>query len=144
MANLGYEVSDQSVGNILREHGIEPAPQPKQQTPWKTFIKAHWDMLAAIDFTTIEVGTKGGLITFYLLFAMELKTRRVQFAGCTASSNEVWMKQAARELTNFEDGFLNGKRYLLMDRDGKFCASFRTLLADKNVQAVQLPPRSPN
>lgn len=68
-------------------------------------------MLAAIDFTTVEVWTKGGLVTFYLLFAMELNTRRVHFAGWTTNPNEAWMKRAARELTNFEDGFLTGKRY---------------------------------
>jgi len=73
LANLGHEVSDQTVGNILKAHGIEPAPNRKQQTFWKTFIKAHWDVLAAIDFTTVEVWTKSGLIAYYLLFVMELK-----------------------------------------------------------------------
>jgi hypothetical protein len=52
--------------------------------------------MAAIDFTTVEVWTKGGLVTFYLLFVMELKTRRVHFAGCTTSPNEDWMKQFSR------------------------------------------------
>ena len=91
--NLGYKISDQSVGNILKAHGIEPAPERKQQTTWRTFLKAHWDVLGAIDFTTIEIGTTGSLVTFYLLFVMELKTRRVHFAGCTTSPNESWMKQ---------------------------------------------------
>jgi len=54
------------------------------------------------------------------------------------------MKQAARELTNFEDGFLNGKRFLIMDRDTKFCDSFRAILEDEGVDSVRLPPRSPN
>ena len=88
--------------------------------------------------------TKQGLVTFYLLFVMELHTRRVHWAGCTTSPHEAWMKQAARELTNFEDGFLNGKRYLLMDRDAKFSASFCATLACVGVEAVILPPRSPN
>jgi HTH-like domain len=83
LANLGHETSDTTVGNILKAHGIEPVPQRKRQSTWKTFLKAHWDVLAAIDFTTIEVWTKGGLVTFYLLFIMELATRRVHFAGCT-------------------------------------------------------------
>ena len=85
MQNLGHDVSDQSVGNILKAHGIEPAPDRKQLTTWKTFLKSHWDVLAAIDFTTVEVWTKSGLVTYYLLFVMELKTRRVHFAGCTAN-----------------------------------------------------------
>ena len=100
LANLGHEVSDQTVGNILKGHGIEPAPERKRQTTWTTFIKSHWDVLAAIDFTTIEVWTKGGLVTYYLLFVMEVATRRVHFAGCTPNPNEPWMKQIARNLTD--------------------------------------------
>lgn len=49
LANLGYTISDQTVGNILKAHGIKPAPERKRQTTWKTYIKAHWDVLAAID-----------------------------------------------------------------------------------------------
>ena len=144
LGNLGHSICDQSVGNILRRHGIEPAPDRRRQTSWSTFIKAHWDVLAAIDFTTVEVWTKGGLVTFYLLFAMELKSRRVHFAACTTQPNETWMKQVARELTNCEDGFLTNKRYVLMDRDDKFCGSFRSLLDDEGTTPVQLPPKSPN
>jgi transposase InsO family protein len=144
LANVGYHISDQTVGNVLKKHGIEPAPDRKRHTTWKTFIKSHWEVLAAIDFTTVEVWTKGGLVTYYLLFLMEVATRRVHFAGCTTNPTEPWMKQAARELTNFDDGFLNGKRYLIMDRDAKFCESFRAMLEDEGVNCVQLPPRSPN
>ena len=100
--------------------------------------------MAAIDFTTVEVWTKGGLVTYYLLFVMHVATRRVHFAGCTTNPHTAWMKQAARELTNFEDGFLNGRRYLIMDRDSKFCDSFRAMLEDEGVKCVQLPPRSPD
>ncbi len=99
LQNLGHSVSDESVGNILREHGIEPAPKRARTSTWRTFLKAHWDVLAAIDFTTIEVWTKHGLITFYLLFVIQLKTRRVTFAGCTVSPDTAWMKQIARNLT---------------------------------------------
>ena len=121
----GAPISDQTVGNILKEHGIEPAPERKRQTTWKTFLQSHWDVLAAIDFTTIEVWTKGGLITYYLLFEMEVATRRVHLAGHTPNPDEPWMKQVGRNLTDAEDGFLKGKRYVLMDRDGKFCPAFR-------------------
>ena len=100
--------------------------------------------MASIDFTTVEVWTKGGLTTFYFLFVMELKTRRVKFAGCTTNPNEAWMKTVALELTNCEDGILGGKRYLNVDRDAKFCASFRAFLSDEGVKSVRLPPRAPN
>jgi len=144
LANVGYHISDTTVGNILKAHGIEPAPDRQRQTTWTTFLKAHWDVLAAIDFTTIEVWTKGCLVNYYLLFVMELKTRRVHFSGCTPNPHEQWMKKIARNLTDTEDGFLNEKRYLIMDRDAKFCEAFREILNDEGVKPLRLPPRSPN
>ena len=75
---------------------------------------------------------------------MELSTRRVHFAGCTTNPDETWMKQIARNLTDVEDGFLNGKRSLLMDRDGKFCPAFRRILKGAGIEPLLLPPRSPN
>ena len=144
LANLGHKISDTTVGSILREHGIEPVAGRKRQSPWKDFLEAHWDVLGAIDLTTIEVWTKSGLVTFYLLFVMEVATRRVHFAGCTASPDERWMKQVARNVTDSDDGFLVGTRYLLMDRDAKFSAAFRSILEGAGVKAVRLPARSPN
>ena len=143
LSKVGYQICDSTVANILKAHGIEPAPIETTGS-WATFLKSHWDVMAAIDFTSVEVWTKSGLVTFYLLFVMELKTRRVHFTGCTTSPHETWVKQMARELTKHEDGFLNGKRYLIMDRDTKFCESFRSFLSNENVQPVRLPPRSPN
>ena len=101
-------------------------------------------MLAAIGFTTVEVWTKGGLVTFYLLFVMELKTRRVQFVGGTNNPHEQWMKQPARELTAFDHRSLNGKNYVVMDRVGTFCPAFREILEAEGVVPLRWPPRSPN
>jgi transposase InsO family protein len=100
--------------------------------------------LAAIDFTTIEVWTQGGLVTYYLLFVMEVATRRVHFAGCTPNPDATWMKQIGKNLTDCVDGFLNGKRYSLLDRDGKFCPAFKAILENQGVNPVPLPPKSPN
>jgi transposase InsO family protein len=144
LANLGFTISDTTVGNILKEHGIEPTPDRMRKSTWKTFIRSHWDVLGAIDFTTIEVWTRRGLVTFYLLFAMEVATRRVHFAGCTRNPHEAWMKQNARNLTDSDDGFLLGSRYILMDRDTKFCSAFRSILESSGVKPVRLPPQSPN
>jgi hypothetical protein len=80
LANLEHALSYTSVGNLLWAHGLEPAPERRRHTPWKTFLQAHWQTLSAIDFTTVEVWTRGGLVTFYLLFAIRLSTRRVHFA----------------------------------------------------------------
>ena len=144
LANIGYHISDTTVGNVLKQHGIEPAPDRKRQTTWKTFIKSHWDVLAAIDFTTIEVWTKGGLVTYYLLFVMELATRRVHLAACTPSLGDDFMKQIARNLTDPFDGFLKDKKYVLMDRDANFSQAFRAILKQADVEPVQLPARSPD
>ena len=144
LANLGNHVSDRTVGNILKAHGIEPAPVRKRQSTWKSFLQAHWDVLSSVDFTTIEIWTKRGLVTVYLLFVMELATRRVHFAGSTAHPDEVWMLQMARNLSEAEEGFLRGKKYLLMDHDAKFSEAFRVTLDQAGVEAVRLPPRSPN
>ncbi len=144
LANLGHDISDQTVGNILKAHGIEPARERKRQSTWKTFLKAHWDVLGAIDFTTIEIWTKGGLVTYYLLFVMEVATRRVHFAACTPTLGDDLMKQVARNLTDPFDGFLTDSKYVLMDRDTNFSCAFRTILEEAGVEPVRLPSKSPN
>jgi putative transposase len=142
--NLGHSISDTAIANILREQGIDPAPDRKRQSTWKSFLQTHWDVLASVDFTTIGVWTKKGLVTYDLLFFMELATRRVQFAGLTVHPDEGWLLQVARNVTDAEGGFLRGKRYLLMDRDGKFSEEFRRTLEAVGVKPVRLPARSPN
>jgi putative transposase len=144
LTNLEHPVSDRTVGNILKAHGIEPAPDRRRQSTWRTFLEAHWDVLASVDFTTIEVWTKNGLVTCYLLFVIELATRRVLFAGCTHHPDESWMYQIARNLSDSEDGFLHRKKYLLMDRDAKFCEAFRVTMEQVGAESVRLPPRSPD
>ena len=144
LANLGHFISNTTVANILKIHGIEPAPDRKRQSTWKSFLQAHWDVLASVDFTTIEIWTRSGLVTCYLLFVMELATRRVHFAGLTAYPDEAWMLQIARNLTDAEQGFLRGKKYLLMDRNAKFSEAFRVILVQAGLKAVRLPPCSPN
>ena len=119
-------------------------PERKRQTTWRAFLKTHWEVLASIDFTTIEVWTKGGLVTFYLLFVMEISSRRVHFAGCTTNPREGWMKQIGKNLTDAFDGYLCGKRYLLLDRDTRYCEAFRDILEQAGVNCLRLPPRSPN
>jgi hypothetical protein len=106
LGNVGHVVSDQTVGNVLKSHGIEPAPERKRTTTWAAFLKAHWEQLAAVDFTTVEVWTTKGLVTLYLLFAMRLATRRVEFLGCTPHPAAPWMAQMARNLTDPFGGFL--------------------------------------
>ncbi len=83
-------------------------------------------------------------MTFYLLFAMELATRRVRFLGSTTNPDGPWMKIMARELTAADDGILNGKKCLFMDRDTKFTDEFRQIIEEAGTECALLPPRSPN
>ena len=125
MANLGLQLSDQTVGNILRRHDIPPAPKRKQVTSWKDFIRAHMAVLVATDFFTVEVLTLRGLITYYVLFFIHLESRRICLAGVTRHPDQEWMEQMARNVTMEDSGFLINRRYLLHDRDSKYCSSFR-------------------
>src|SRR4029450_7621452 len=99
LANLGYTVSDQTVGNVLKRHGLPPAPERKTTTTWKEFIRTHMDVLVATDFFTAEVWTLGGLVTYYILFFIPLGSRQVHVAGVTPHPNEAWMVQVARNVT---------------------------------------------
>ena len=124
MANLGYRVSDQTVGNILKRHGIPPAPEREKTTTWKEFIRSHMNVLAATDFFTAEVWTKSGLVTYYVLFFMHLATRRVHIAGITPYPDGQWMTQVARNVTMADVGFLSPARYLIHDRDSNSARPF--------------------
>ncbi len=66
LSNLGYEVSHQTVGNVLERHGLLPAPDRERKTSWREFICTHTEVLAAVDFFTPEVWTSAGLITYYV------------------------------------------------------------------------------
>src|SRR5664279_131435 len=144
LANLGHTVSDQTVGNILRRYGIAPAPKRSQNTTWKEFIATHMAVLAGTDFFTVEVLTWRGLATYYVLFFIHLESRRVSLAGWTEHPTSQWMIQMARNATDESVGFLRGLRYLLHDRDTKFCAAFVDVLRASGIQPLVLPPQSPN
>jgi putative transposase len=144
LANLGHQVSDRTVGKILGRHNIAPAPERSRTTTWKEFIRAHMDILAGADFFTVEVLTWRGLVTYYVLFFIQVGSRRVSLGGITRHPDSCWMEQVARNATMQDSGYLNGCRYLLHDRDKKFCREFRQTLAAGGVQCTPLPVRSPN
>ena len=116
LKNLGQKVSAQTVGNILRRHGLSPAPKRKQVICWKDFIRAHMEVLVGTDFFTVEVLTLKGLVTYYVLFFIHLGSRRVSLAGMTQYPDQEWMEQQVRNATMEEWGFLRDCRYLLPSR----------------------------
>jgi transposase InsO family protein len=144
IANLGHRVARGTIANILRANGIDPAPERDKHTSWSTFLRAHRECLAATDFLTVEVCTIRGLVTHYVLFFIDITSRAVKIAGITPHPDSRWMTQIARNLTDFKDGFLRGKRYLILDRDTKYCDAFRRVLVREGIQIIRLPPQSPN
>jgi putative transposase len=144
LSNLGHKFARSTISDILRRHGIEPAPERGRQTTWKEFLNQHWELLVAADFFTVEVWTARGLKRFLILFFIDLSTRKVQIAGIVSQGNGLWMSQVGRHCTDAVDGILNGKRYLIHDRDPLFTAEFQSILQSVGVKCVKLPPQSPN
>ncbi len=144
LANLGHRVGRSTIARTLKEKGLEPAPERCKKTSWKQFLEAHREVLAATDFFTVEVWTATGLVRVVVLFVIEVSTRRVKIAGISTQPDGAWMAQVARNLTDVEDGFFAGKKYLIHDRDPLFTAEFRETLAAAEIESVRLPARSPN
>ena len=144
LANLGYKVSDQTVGNVLRRHALPPAPERKHTTTWAAFIRTHLALLAGTDFFTAEVLTLRGLVTYYVLFFIHLESRKIDIAGITIHPDGPWMQQMARNVTMEGCGAIRDCRYLLLDRDAKYTQSFRAIIAAGQVEPLVLPARSPN
>ncbi len=84
------------------------------------------------------------MVRYFVLFFINLKTRRVEIAGIVAQPDGEWMKQVARNLTDVDDGFLKRTRYLIHDRDPLFTDGVRRILKQSGVTTVKLPARSPN
>ena len=144
LANLGHEIARNTVKRILQDHGIEPAPERGRRTPWRTFLQAHWEGLAAADLFTVEVLTLAALRRYLVLFVLELKTRRVKISGIHHQPYGGWMEQMARNLTDTVDGLLRRTGHLIHDRDPLFTRAFDEILKRRGVQPIRLPSRSPN
>ena len=129
---------------ILHDHGIDPAPERSRRLPWKTFLQAHWEGLAACDLFTVEVLTLAGLRRYLVFFVITLQSRRVAIAGIHQQPDGAWMEQLARNLTDPVDGCLRSARYLIHDRDPLYTRVFGEILESSGVQPIRLPPKSPN
>jgi len=144
LRNLGYEIGRNTIKRVLKEQGIEPTPTRGRRYSWGTFIKAHLGAIAAADFFTVEVMSLAGLVRFHVLFVMDIASRTVEIAGITASPDGGWIEQIGRNLLDAEEGFLRGKRYLIIDRDPLYTGEFRQMLEAAGVKVLRLPPRSPD
>ena len=141
--NLGDHISDQTIGNILQRNGLGTSPERWKNTTWASFIRQHREVLWATDFFTTEIWTRWGLTTYYVLFFIQVQSRRIVLGGISQNPTESWMKQIARNVTGVE-GALAGARYLIHDRDSKYTQSFDEILKSAGTAPVKLPPQSPN
>jgi putative transposase len=142
---LGYTISKSSVKNILIENGYDPEPDSTVRSTWHEFIKSHWEVLTACDFFTIELLVGRKLVRCTVFFVIELATRKVFYAPIKLQPDGPYMKQVAKLLVDSEDGFLQGKRYLIHDRDPLYRTDgFHGILRASGIEPVKLPARSPN
>jgi hypothetical protein len=137
LKNLGHDVARSTVAKVLKDHGIPPAPD--RPSSWRTFLRAHWGEIAGADFFTTEVWTPRGLITYYTLFVLDLRSRRVHVAGSTPTPDGRFMAQTARRLTDAVEGFLVGHRVLICDRDSKWTDDFRRIVQSAGGRIVLSP-----
>ena len=142
---LGHTVSNSTVQRIMEDFGLEPGGKDRKgKTTWNEFIRSHMNVLAACDFFSVELLTKRGLVRVMVLFVIDLATRKVKILGIKSNPDGQWMKQMARNLTNWDNGILEGKRYLIHDRDSLFTQDFKEILKDSGVTTVVTQPKSPN
>jgi transposase InsO family protein len=144
LAHVGHHVAPTTVRNILKKHGIDPAPERRHKASWRQFLRAHWHSIVAADFFTTEVWTARGLVTWYTLFTIDLATRAVEIVGSAPHPGEDFMKEVACNMTDCVDGFLREKNFLILDRDTTFSEAFRSILEGAGVEVVLCPPCAPN
>ena len=144
LKKLGLDkISRTTVANILREAGMDPAPERSQST-WMEFVKRHAETLFACDFFTKKVWTLTGLKTYYILFFIHIATRRVHFGGFTTNPDRAWMMQQAGETADYFGSLPFKATHLIRDRDGKFVPEFDVIMQDHGVEIQKTAPRQPN
>jgi putative transposase len=140
LLKLGFKVHPSIVKNVLHRHHLLPAPQ-RRPSSWRTFLKHHREQMLACDFFTVETLR---LETLYVLFFIELGSRRVHLAGCTTNPDRAWVTQQARQLVwHLNDGGQTSLRFLIHDRDSKFPGSFEQVFVSEGFEIILTPFRAP-
>jgi putative transposase len=137
LRKLGIRLGAPTIRSILRKAGVGPAPRRDGPT-WTEFLRSQAEGIWACDFFTVETAW---LRALYVLFFIELRSRKVHLAGVTAHPDSAWVTQQGRNLA--VAGELGNVRYLVRDRDSKFTRSFDDVLATEDVTTIRTPVRSP-
>jgi putative transposase len=137
LLKLRVRVSPSTVRRLLLGAGLKPAPRGSGPS-WREFLRQQASSMLACDFFTVETIT---LRRYYVLFFIELASRRVHFAGCTTNPTGTWVTQQARNL-GFT-GVFEQTRFLIHDRDSKFSAAFDEVFRSEGINVIQTPIRAP-
>ncbi len=141
LLKLGYKIGRSTVRDILKRQRIPPAPErSKAGSNWSSFLRHHAEQILCCDFFTVETAW---LRTLYVFFFLELGSRRVHFAGCTAHPTAEWVTQQARQLTWTLQDEHKPIKYLIRDRDAKFANSFDNVFKAGDVEIIRTPYRAP-
>jgi transposase InsO family protein len=139
LARMGVKLAPSSVWEILRRHGIEPVPRRSGPT-WPEFLRAQATTMLACDFFTVDTVL---LQRLYVLFFIEVGTRRVYLSGVTANPMGEWVTQQARNLSVMLSERSGAVKYLVRDRDAKFSARFDQVFRSEGIRVIKTPVRSP-
>jgi len=139
LVGLGIRLSPSSVWNILRRHGIEPAPR-RAGLSWAEFLCRQAGGILECDFFTVETLW---LRRLHVLFFIELKRRRVHLAGVTANPDGPWVAQQARNLIMTLADQDQRPRFLIRDRDSKFTAAFDEIFRSEGIRVIRAPIAAP-
>ncbi len=139
LATMGIGLAPSSVWAILRRHGIDPSPGRTGPT-WTEFLKSQGSSMLACDFFTVDTVL---LRRLYVLFFIELDTRRAYVSGITANPVGAWVSQQARNLTMVLAERARPVRYLVRDRDAKFTANFDEVFRSQRIRIIRTPVRAP-
>jgi putative transposase len=137
LIKLGFRISPSTVRRLLAAAGLEPAPR-RHAVSWPTFLRRQAASLLACDFFTVETVT---LRRLYVLFFIELGSRRVHLAGCTTNPSGAWVVQQARNLSF--TGLFERMRFLIHDRDSKFTGAFDEVFRSEGITVIHTPLQAP-
>ncbi len=142
LGKLGHDIGRSTIRDVLKRQCVPPAPErSKHGSSWRTFLTHYKHEIVACDFFTVETAW---LKTLYVLFFIEVGSRRVHLAGCTARPTSAWVTQQARHLSwQIQDGTLP-VQFLIHDRDTKFVTTFDTVFTSEGVTIIRTPARAPN
>ncbi|GAC1357583.1 MAG: hypothetical protein NVSMB42_16660 [Herpetosiphon sp.] len=141
LLKLGHDLANSTIRDILKRQQVPPAPERgRKPSGWGSFLNHYREQILACDFFTVETAW---LTTLYVFFFLELGSRRVHFAGCTAHPTAEWVTQQARQLTWTLQDEQKPMLFLIRDRDAKFTANFDTVFAAEGIEIVRTPYRAP-